>query len=129
MKDLIVFRIEKADFYLLQTWLTHKLPKVPDVWTQLETIGLEELPQYLAVIQVDHERRTVWCVASYSSGGNYPPNAQQKLHDFWASADAGVPYLVSSDEVRGLRPGSGTYTSVVASLRDDRGSGGIRVIT
>lgn len=129
MKDLIVFRIEKADFYLLQSWLAHKLPEVPDVWTQLEKIGLEELPRYLAAIQVDHERRTVWCVASYSSGRNHPSDAQQKLHDFWASADAGVPYLVSSDEVGGLWPDSGTYTFAVASLRDDRGSGGIRVIT
>ena len=86
LKDLIVFRIEKADFYLLQTWLAHKRP---DVWTQLEKIGLEELPEHIAVIQVDHERRTVWCVASYPSQG-YPPEAQQKLSEFWASIDAGV---------------------------------------
>lgn len=125
LKDLIVFRIEKADFYLLQTWLAHKRP---DVWTQLEKIGLEELPEHIAVIQVDHERRTVWCVASYPSQG-YPPEAQQKLSEFWASIDAGVPYPVSGDEVRGLSPDSGSYTIAVASLRDDRGTHGIRVIT
>ena len=80
LKDLIVFRIEKADFYLLQTWLAHE---PPDVEPSSKRSASRNLPEHIAVIQVDHERRTVWCVASYPSQG-YPPEAQQKLLSFGA---------------------------------------------
>lgn len=127
-EGLTIYRIEKDDFSSLQTWL---LQTDPNIWAELEKVGLKEddLPQYLAVMQVGHdlERKTKWYLLSHKGTRLSSDEIQTSLARLWSPVGAGALGPIADD--RWPAVDSGSHTVALAELKDDDTTRGIRVIT